>query len=83
MYVYTDTLITLVKRRDNFHNVSKSIDFKLCNYLKYLDIVCITVCVHQVDIVHNTQFILMSHVYFACVSVYVFSTYDVTHFAVL
>ena len=60
MYVHTCTLITLVNRRDNFHYVSKSIDWKLCNYLQYVDIVLITVCLYQVGRVHNTQLIFMS-----------------------
>ena len=81
IYVQIHTPITLVNRRDNFHYVSKSIDCKLCNYLQYVDTVLITVCLYQVDIVHNTQLIFMSS--FACVSVYVISKYHVTHFAVL
>ena len=60
MYFYTYTCIIWVKRRDNFHNVSKSIDCKLCNDLQYVDIVFITLCFYQVDRVHNTQFIFMS-----------------------
>ena len=78
MYVYTYTCIIQVKRRDNFHDVSKSIDCKLCNDLQYVDIVFIRLCFYQVDRVHNTQFILCLHFYCACVSVYVFNTFYVT-----
>ena len=60
MYVYTYTLMIWVKRRDNFHYISKSIDCKLCNDLQYVDILFITLCFYQVDRVHNTQFIFMS-----------------------
>ena len=38
IYVQTYTLITLVNRTDNLHNVSKSIDCKLCNYLEFVHI---------------------------------------------
>ena len=83
MYVHTYTLITLVNKRDSFHYVSKSIDCKLCNYLPYVDIVFMTVCFYQVDTIHNTQLIFMSSFLLCFVSVYVFSTYYVTYFAVL
>ena len=60
MYIYTYTLIIWVNRRDNFHYVSKSTDWKLCNDLQYVDIVFITLCFYQVDRGNNTQFIYMS-----------------------
>ena len=76
MYVYTYTLISQVKRRDNFHYVSKSIDCKLCNDLQYLDIVFIICCFYQVDRVHNTQFIVMSAFLTLLMSDYMFSIHD-------
>ena len=79
-HIYTHYL---VNRRDNFHYVSKSIDCKLCNYLQYVDIVFITVCFYQVDIVHNAQFIFMP-AFLLCLSQCIcFHTYYVTHFVVL
>ena len=84
MYDHKYTLIILVNRRDNFHYVSKSTDCKLCNYFHYVDIVFITLCFYQVDIVHNTQFIFMSAFLLCLCQCYMFfSAYYVTHFAVL
>ena len=60
LYVFLHIYMHYIKRRDNFHDVSKSIDCKLCNDLQYVDIVFITLCFYQVDRVHNTQFIFMS-----------------------
>ena len=78
LHIYTHYL-----SKQKGHYVSKSIDCKLYNDLQYVDIVFITLCFYQVDRVHNTQFILCLHFYFACVSVYVFNTFYVTHLAVL
>ena len=73
MYVYTYTCIIKVKRRDDCHNVSKSIDCKLCNDLQYVDIVLIRLCFYQVDTVHHAQFIFMSSISTVLVLVYMFS----------
>ena len=53
LYVYTYTCIIQVKRRDNCHDVSKSIDCKLFNDLQYVDIVLMRLCFYQVDSVHH------------------------------
>ena len=75
MYVYTYTLIILVKKRDNFYYVTKSIDCELCNYLQYVDIVFITLCFYQFYRVHNTQFIFYVCIATLLLSVYIFSIY--------
>ena len=38
IYVQKYTLIVVVNRMDYLHNVSKSIDCKLCNYLQFVHI---------------------------------------------
>ena len=82
MYVYTCTCIIQVKRRDNFHGASDSIDCKLCNDLQYVDIVFIRLCFCQVNRVHNTVQFYVS-ISIVLVLVYVFITFYVTHLAVL